>query len=74
MEIISCFLIQFRKLNCFLCILFVEAVTKFYPVSRRNMDSIFFYRKCAKEFADKTIGISIVQRDDDSLDHGKGRG
>lgn len=44
MEIISSFLIQFINLKQyhFLCILFMEAVTKLYPVSRRrNLDSTF---------------------------------
>lgn len=42
-EIVSPYLIQFRNLKQyhFLCILFVEAVTKFYPASRRNTDSTF---------------------------------
>lgn len=43
-EIVSSFLIQFRTLKQyhFLCILFVGAVTKFYPVSmRRDIDSTF---------------------------------
>lgn len=43
-DTVSSWLIWFRKLKQyhFLCILFVEAVTKFYPVSRRrDIESTF---------------------------------